>query len=187
MDTETSGLDETKHEIIEISLMRITHQDIVQKTWCVQPLSIESINNEALIVNQHKLEDLKHETRIGRETYIHPSKVLPEIENWIMEDMSTAESRILVGQNIMFDYRMIESFWAKHSSNNSFPFSKRGMFIDTKILTLAIDAKKQEKREKYSLTNLVNDFGVKKEKAHKADSDTRMTAELFLTILDYIK
>ena len=80
-DVETTGLDSRIHDVIELSLNRLS--DNVQKTWCLKPLNIPGIDPGALRVNGHKLEDLKHETKHGRETYLDPRKVIVEIENWM--------------------------------------------------------------------------------------------------------
>ena len=82
VDTETTGFDDRLNDIIEISMYRLN--DDSQKTWCLKPLNNDTITAGALRVNGHKLEDLKHETKLGRETYLSPDKVLVDIENWMM-------------------------------------------------------------------------------------------------------
>ncbi len=184
LDTETTGLDKEKHEIIELSILRIN--DSAQKTWCIKPSNYDSIESEALRINGHKLEDLKHQTAFGRETYKAADKVIAEIENWMMEDCVSSSDRILVGQNPSFDVGFLQKFWSNLNSEDTFPFGKRPFIMDTRQIALLIDLALGTRREFYNLGSLASDFGVKKEKAHRADSDTRMTKELWEKQFDLI-
>jgi len=174
-DVETTGLDIRDNDIIELSLIRLI--DNVQQTWCLKPIDIEHIQAGALRVNGHKLEDLLHQTKEGRERYLDPKKVIVDIENWIMDDGVPAENRILCGQNIAFDKFMLENLWTKCDSKDSFPFGRRMM--DTMMIEFFMDWCKGEMAEGYSLNNLVKKYGVKNDKAHTAAADTKATKEVF--------
>lgn len=183
LDTETTGLDPDLNDVIELSIYRLS--DDTQKTWCIKPLNFDTIEAQALKINGHKLEDLKHETKYGRETYLSASKVIVEVENWMMEDGARSEDRILLGQNPSFDKAFLEKLWLKCNSKGTFPFGRK--LIDTIQIVLLIDLARGHKRQAYGLGALVGDFGVKKEKAHRADADTRMTKDLWLKLLDLAK
>jgi len=183
VDTETTGFDDRLNDIIEISMYRLN--DDSQKTWCLKPLNNDTITAGALRVNGHKLEDLKHETKLGRETYLSPDKVLVDIENWMMEDGVTSEDRILVGQNVSFDKGFLRHLWEKCGSEGTFPFGRKMM--DTIQIVLLMDLCKGVKRKSYTLGSLASDFDIKKEKAHRADADTRMTKDLWLKQLSFFK
>ena len=116
-DCETTGLDSHLHDIIELSLLRLN--DGAQKTWCLKPLNPNEVELAALRINGHKIEDLRHETKDGRERYLDPLKVIVEIENWIGGDGVPAEQRVLVGHNIGFDRERFEQLWAKCKSRDS--------------------------------------------------------------------
>lgn len=194
-DLETTGLDPVRHDIIECCMWRIG--DSESKTWCLTPLSPENIEDEALQINQHRREDILHQTEIGREKYKHPSIVLPEIEMWLMEDGSAAEDRVFIGQNPMFDYEFLLSLWKKQGAESNFPFGywiegrsgkrNQGYIIDTIQLARLIDLCTGKKRSKYGLSSLVKDFGVTKATAHRADGDVKMTKELFEKIFSVLK
>ncbi len=182
-DCETTGLDSRDHDVIELSLLRLT--DGVQKTWCLKPLKPENIDVGSLRINGHKMEDLRHQTREGRERYQDPNKVIVEIENWIMEDGVPTEQRVLVGQNIAFDRERFEQLWSKCNSRDSFPFGRRTM--DTMGIEFFLDWCKGEMAEGYGLKNLIKKYGVKNEKAHTAAADTLATKEVFLKQVDIFK
>jgi DNA polymerase III epsilon subunit-like protein len=182
-DTETTGLDILQHDVIELSLYRLN--DHVQKTWCLKPINQDTIDNGALRVNGHKLEDLKHQTKVGIDRYKDPNKIIIEIENWVSEDNVPAESRILVGQNINFDKNMLERLWIKCNSKDTFPFGRRT--LDTMQIEFFLDWCKGSMSEGYSLSNLVKKYGVKNEKAHTAEADVKATKEVFEKQVEFFK
>lgn len=182
-DTETTGLDSHNNDIIELSLYRL--KDDVQKTWWFRPINYNAIDPGALRVNGHKIEDLKLETKIGRDLYVDPIKNIIEIENWIAEDDVPAERRVLCGQNIPFDKAMLEQLWIKCDSKDSFPFGRR--MIDTMQLEFFLDWCKGSMAEGYSLSNLTKKYGIKNEKAHSSSADTKATKEVFEKQVEFFK
>src|SRR5271165_1164412 len=184
-DTETSGLT-LEHDIVEVSFYRLTTGD--QKTWCIRPIRTDNIQADALRVNGHNLEDLLHNTKEGREKYIPAEKATAEIENWLMNDLHTSEERLLVGHNICgFDKDMLVALWDKSNASETFPFSKR-FALDTMQIQVFMDVIGiTEQSEYYNLNGLVQKYGIKKEKAHRASGDTRMCKDLFLKQANFIR
>jgi len=177
-DIETTGLDARKHDVIELSLHRLGDaSDNAQKTWCFKPLTPENIEAAALKINGHKLEDITHKTKEGRERYLDPTSTLVDIENWLAEDGVPAEKRFLIGQNIAFDKERLIQLWSKCNSDESFPFGRR--LIDTMIIELFFDFCKGQFAEGYSLKNLGKKYGIKNDKAHSAAADVKATKEIF--------
>jgi DNA polymerase III epsilon subunit-like protein len=174
-DTETTGLDSHSHDVIELSLYRLN--DNVQKTWWFKPINYETIDMGALRVNGHKIEDLKLETKVGRDLYVDPVKNIVDIENWIADDGVPVENRVLCGQNVSFDKAMLEQLWIKCNSKDSFPFGRRTM--DTMIIEFFLDWCKGSMADSYSLSALVKKYGIKNEKAHSSTADTKATKEVF--------
>jgi DNA polymerase III alpha subunit (gram-positive type) len=196
VDCETTGLDSKIHDIIEVCFWRIG--DSESRTWCLQPLNIKDINQTALNVNNHKLEDILHQTEEGRKIYRHPSDVLPEIEMWLMEDGAAAEERVFIGQNPDFDYNFLLELWKKMDNPDDFPFGywmddkngnrrNQGYIIDTIQLARLIDICTGKKRVRYGLSSLVKDFSISKSTAHRADGDVKMTKELFEKIFSVMQ
>lgn len=195
-DVETTGTDPEKHDVIELCFWRVG--DAESKTWWLKPLSPETIEEEALQVNNHKLEDILWKTKEGREKYKIPNEILPEIEMWLMEDGAAAEERVFVGQNPDFDYQFLLNLWRKAGSEDNFPFGywiegrggkrrNQGLIIDTIQLARLIDICTGKKRGRYGLGALVKAFGVTKSTAHRADGDVKMTKELFEKIVAVLK
>lgn len=176
VDTETTGLNASKTEPIEISIYRLSNDD--QMTWWLKPINMDNISADSLRINGHKLEDLKGQTQEGRDKYKSPAKVLVEIENWLMMDGVPSSDRLLVGQNIGFDKEMLLRLWEKCDSSFTFPFNHKYEFC-TMQNELFMDMCKGEKSEGYSLNRLIKKYGIKNEKAHSAADDVRATVALF--------
>lgn len=182
-DTETTGFSFLTQDVIEVSFYRLS--DDQQKTWCVKPMNIETISQDALRVNGHKYEDITHQTKYGKEIYREASKVIIEIENWIEEDGVPSENRVLCGQNVQFDKNMLEQLWTKCGSSGSFPFGRRS--LDTMQLQFAMDFCSNNMSQSYSLNALTKKYGVKNDKAHSAASDTLATKDVFLKQMNFLK
>ncbi len=184
VDTETTGLDPLKHDVIEVCIWRIGEDS--SRTWCMKALNPETIEDKALKINGHKREDILHLTKEGKEKYLHPDVVLPEIEEWIMQDGSSAEERVFIGQNPDFDYKFMYNWWKRMGHPEDFPFGfwrnedeNLGYTLDTIQLARWIDLLIGKKRKFYNLGGLVKAFGIKKAQAHRADGDVQMTKDLY--------
>lgn len=177
-DTETTGIDELKQEICELSIYHINQER--QKTWYLKIDKPENVEPEALRINGHKLEDLTHKTAYGKGKYVESGKVLVDVENWMMEDMSSPEDKILIGHNVSFDHKFLEALWRKHNSFETFPFGNRPFIIDTRQIELFIALVEKKKNDYYNLGTLLKKYGLKNAKAHSAEADTYATKDLFL-------
>lgn len=185
-DIETTGLDSHLHDVIELSMYRLGDtSEKAQMTWCFKPLTPETIDPVSLRINGHKLDDLLHKTKEGRERYRDPNLVLVEIENWLAEDGLPAEKRFLIGQNVGFDKDRLEQLWIKCNSKDSFPIGRRVM--DTMILELFFDFCKGQFAEGYSLNQIIKKYGVVNTKAHTAAADVMATKLVFEKQVEYFK
>lgn len=182
-DTETTNLDSSIGDIIELSLYRLS--DNQQKTWCLKPTNVAGIDPGALKVNGHKLDDITHKTKEGRERYLPAERVVADIENWMMEDGASSEERIFIAQNAPFDKGYIEKLWAKVGASNSFPFGRR--YLDTMQIEIFLDFCKNERQEYYNLGSIIKKYGIKLDKAHTAAADTLATKELFIKQAEFVK
>lgn len=187
-DTETTGLDNRVHEIIELSLSRIN--DDVQKTFYIQPTNFDVIQEDALRINGHKIEDLRRGFFVDEETketivYLKPPKAIVQIEQFLMDDCVTALERFLVGHNVNFDRDFLLQFWARNNQSETYPFGR--MYLDTMQIAVFIDYVNGIGRDSYHLGGLVRDFEIKKEKAHRAANDVRMTKNVFFKLVEMAK
>lgn len=193
IDTETTGLIHSVHDVIEISAIRLIDTGSgfteEQKTWLVKALNPSSAEMEALKINGHKLEDISWQTEYGKNNYVDANDVVADIEKWILEDGFSSMDRIFAGQNPIFDIEALKSLWKKTGNENTFPFSleRNNRIIDTKQIAAFIDVCNGKRRLRYDLSGLVKSFGIKKGKAHRAAEDTKMTADLLVKFITGIQ
>ena len=183
IDTETTGLDPYKYDIVELSIYRL--KDDVCKTWQIQPTHPENFELGALRVNGLKIDDLQHKTEFGRKTYRDPNKVIVEVENFFAEDGVPAIQRLCIGHNIPFDMAFMKQLWIKCNAEDSYPLDRR--FFDTMTIELFLDYCRGEMSNSYSMLNVIKKYGIKNEKAHSAEADTRATKDLFLKQVELFK
>jgi DNA polymerase III epsilon subunit-like protein len=174
-DTETTGLDD-KCDPIEITLYRMS--DSMCKTWCLKPINVDAIQPEALRINGHKIDDLLHKTAEGRARYRKPGDVLVEIENWLMDDGMPAEQRVLLGHNVGFDRDMLVGLWTKCNTIETFPLNQK-YTVDTMQMEFSLDYAANTFGEGYSLRNLCKKYGVKNDRAHSAEADTKAMVAIY--------
>jgi DNA polymerase III epsilon subunit-like protein len=183
-DTETTGIHPDIHEPIEVSFYRLSTDEC--RTWCLKPINIDKIEKEALKKNGHRYEDITHRTPEGRERYRKPEEVLVEIENWLMEDGMATDQRVLLGHNVRFDINMLVALWAKCGAKETYPTNQK-YGIDTMGLEFSFDYAKGIFGEGYSLRNLTKKYGVKNDKAHTSEADTRATVAVYREQLKFLK
>ncbi len=181
-DTETTGLDYLQHEIVEISMYHL-NQDRA-KTWQLRALRPETAQPDALRINGHKLEDISHKTAEGKASYGEPKDVIVSIENWMMEDMSSPDEKVLCGHNIGFDEDFIRVLWESNGSKETYPFGNRPFLLDTRQIEIFISLIQGSRNEYSNLGSLVEKYGVKKLKSHRAEADTVMTKDVLLKQLE---
>lgn len=194
IDTETTGLDCSIHEVVELAMARVTFDEnnkIQQesKSWLIRATNAVSLSEEALAVSGHLREEVLGLTAPGVTKYRPASQVVPEIELWMMEDNVSGLDRLFIGQNPSFDLGFLQVLWKKVGSPETFPFEigNNNRMLDTKQLVILVDLATGNRRLKYNLGSLVKAFGVKKRKAHRAEEDVLMTTELLLTILEPLR
>src|SRR5258706_3252932 len=130
VDLETTGLNDQLHEPIELSLIR--QLDGKQITLLIQPQNFNDIEPDALRINGHQLDDLQRgfrTTESGVERYLDLNVALVQIEDFLSEDMTPSADRVLVGQNVQFDIRFLQSAWRRAGHHDTYPFGR--MYLDT--------------------------------------------------------
>lgn len=185
VDCETDGLCPVNNDVIELSFLRLKTKE--QKTWNIKPINPDNIEPKALAVNGVDINDLLWKTSAGRIKYRLAEDVLPEVENWLADQNTPIESRVLVGHNVGFDFDMIKNLWHKCDCFDSFPFPKYGNNIDTKQMALMFDYIAGDRSKYYNLSACIKKFGCKQLKAHGAINDVIMCAELFETLAGRFK
>ncbi len=161
IDTETTGLDPDKHEIIEVAAVKQTkNQKQIVYSSLIKPLGEVP----------HYIEYLTGITSEELENAPFAAKVLKEVKDFI-------GNAVLIGQNTRFDYDFIN---AGLIHSNQLPLTNQ--WWDTaelgRIYLPFIS--------NHKLGTMCNEMGIELEHAHRAIHDAKATSELMDKLLDYI-
>ena len=162
VDLETTGLDPYNGcEIIEIGITEIKDNKIVRNySRLVKPHGlIPSLITEITGITNEMVENEE-----GIET------VLPRFRKFLSD-------RIMIAHNAKFDLKFLNYYLRKYNLEP----------IENHLCTMEMLKKcKSYKGKNKKLETACNYYNITNENAHRADSDTKATAELFLKIKDEV-
>lgn len=171
LDTETTGLDITRHEIIQLGYISLfidqnNKKSIVEeKEFTITPLHLETASPEALRINGYSSERWKNS--------IPFSKCFMQIRNAI------ENSDLLLGQNLNFDLRFLKQ--AFHNLNIKPPIFPN--YIDTKRMAQTLVERKVIKST--SMDRMCEHFNITSDgRAHTALVDCHRTIKVWEKLLD---
>jgi DNA polymerase III epsilon subunit family exonuclease len=171
IDTETTGLDKSKHEIIEIAMISYVISEDGEKyvlkklNTKVKPRHIETASPKALEINHYNEEEWKDAPDI--------SEVLPRVEEIING------SQVLIGQNLIFDLRYISNAF----EDNGYKIPNYPAYIDTKAMADVLRKKKIITSS--SMDNLCKHYDIQfSGDAHSAFTDCERTMKVWDKLLE---
>jgi DNA polymerase III epsilon subunit-like protein len=169
IDTETTGTDPNRHEIIELAVIiakqidrpgRGPKLEIVEECeWKIKPKHIELAEEDALRVNGYNEVDWMFAV---------------DREKAMQEFAKKTESCIFVSHNLTFDYAFVMKAFEETYVDNRMHYGK----LDTISMAFArlYDA---PQADKFSLRALCTLLKVENAKAHTALADTRALVEVY--------
>lgn len=178
LDLETSGLDETRAEILEIAIVPLNadftvSSEIPEFTARVRAEHPETAEPEALQVNG--LNPLEGESR---------QKVSADIMQWLADNQ--IDLIVPVGQNIDFDLRFIARGFPE-LSKKIHRHGRDSMRLALAINDLALRDCGEPRFEKVSLEALKIALGVEGELTHRAFEDAKDAAAVYRRLLSLIE
>lgn len=172
VDTETTGLDENKHEIIDIAIVGEDGATIFNTN--VKPRHIETADPKALEINGYNAGEWE------------PSPYFTDIAERVLDLLS---GPVIVGQNVQFDMRFINrelrtALVANGLSEEETAKKMRKVsyhMIDT--VTLIYEHLGPCGITSLSLKPTADFLGIELDNAHTALADARATREVFYKLL----
>lgn len=161
LDLETTGLDPSYNNIIEIAAVKVSNGKIIDRfeTLVKPPYEIDEFITELTGITNDMLIDAPH-----------LSDIMPSFLEFV-------GSSVIVGHNVNFDinfiYDSLERFDGSKFSNN---------FIDTMRLSRRLF----KDFENHKLTTLVKNFGISNQPTHRALTDCIATYECYEYMKQYI-
>ena len=157
VDLETSGGKPDNSQIIEIGAVKIQNGEIID--------SFESLVYCGYVP--------KYVTMItGIETAALANA--PHLKTVLQKFKEFLSGSIFVAHNVDFDYKFL---------SNSFKRCGLGEIANRKVCTIDL-ARKTIESQKYGLQHLNEELGLENESHHRALSDARATAKLFMIVLE---
>lgn len=153
LDTETTGLNQWKDKIIEISLVKYSHGKKVDEfSSFVNPMM--PIPEQASSVNHITDSDV-----VSAPAF---SEIWAEIQRFF-------DGTVVIGHNVTFDLGMIESNMPSNAKE------LQVQYLDT----ISLSKKAFPGRSSYRLESLAKDLGISDTQDHRAAADVDLTARLF--------
>ena len=164
-DCEMSGLH-SRHELLEIGLVKIkagSYEEIARENIRLRPLCIEEADPEAMKFNQYSEE--------GWKDALEPKQAM-------LKFLSYTDGCMLAGHNVQQDWAQIWKYISKYNLKGNYFYKS----LDTFSIAYA-KLYADPKLEKYSLTELGEYFGIKRENAHNALADAELTLRVFKELM----
>lgn len=173
IDTETTGTDSNKHEIIELAVIiaRQIERDgkgpsleiIEECEWKIKPTHIETAEEEALRINGYNEVDWMFA--------VDRKKAMEEFAK-------KTQSCTFVSHNLVFDYAFVMKAFEETGVESRMHFAK----IDTISLAFArlYDA---PLADRFSLRALCELLKVENSKAHTALADTKALVQIYKKLM----
>lgn len=163
IDVETTGLNPIQNRITEIGLIKICEGEIIgEYSTLINPKQFipSSITRLTGITNEMVFDKPEFE------------EIIPDLFSFLMIDRNEV---ILAGHNIGFDYKFLISSM-KRSKVNSVAFKT--------LCTSRLARRLNYNLKSRSLSNLINYFGIRTKRRHRALDDAKATAQILLFFLD---
>lgn len=162
-DTETTGLDASKDKVVEVSLLKVSGENI-ECEYCTLVNPQMHINEVASRIHGIFDEDVAD---------------APEYDQVGKEMCDFLGNCLIIGHNIKFDLGFVGGL----VKNVKLDADQEWRYVDT--ITMAKAAYPNMKN--YKLQTLVKELGIETEGAHRARADTLATKALFELCRDKLK
>lgn len=174
IDLETTGLNPTRQEIIEIACIVVeqvpqpgrgaTLKVVSEFESKVKPEHLELAEPEALRINGYNEADWLFAA---------------SLEQAMKALMEKAEGAIMISHNITFDWAFLQYAFAKTKLQNKLSPVR----LDLMSMAFA-KLYHEEKVQRFNLKALSDYFGVTNEKAHTALADIKASIEIYKKLLE---
>lgn len=173
-DTETTGLDAVKNDIVQLAGM-IEIDGVIMEEFEIrmQPRSYENVSEEALRIQKTTIDQIK--------TYQTPDEAYKKISGILskyIDRYNKADKFYPAGQNVGFDRNFLDQFYKKSGDGYFYAFVNN-YALDLLQLTSILRYQGLLTTENLKLSTIANACGIDASGAHTAIDDIKMTRKCF--------
>ena len=180
-DTETTGLDPKRHDIIQLAyIVEIDGKIVDENSFRLQPSNYDTIEKAALEVNKTTIEQLKGYP----ESQLVHGQIVNLLDKYV-DKYDKMDKFLPAGYRINFDMDMFREFFKKN--NHKYFGSYFGYhMLDPIPFLFFLELKGLIKLESHKLVDVCKHFGIELD-AHDALSDIKATRQLIYKLMEYLK
>ena len=178
IDTETGGLNPSKHSLLSLAMVVWEEMEIIDSTELLINDGKLSVTNEALAINKIDIE-------MHKKSAISSTQAIEEIVAFIKKHFTQQEKITLAGHNVHFDVNFLKTFFSHNNINFSNYFSHR--IIDTSSVLYYLYLSGHLKQKAVSSDEAFELFNIQVKGRHTALGDAIATAKLFNQLLFLMK
>ena len=179
VDTETTGIDEKKHQILEVGILVIKDLKVVGEFEVKIKHNEYTITSKAMQAN--KINILEHEKDAFFENEA-TEKILKFLNKYKSE---TDEGYIVIGQNVQFDIKFLEAMFLRTFKIKEYRQVVSYRTLDIMQLAIIKNIESKIRIKKQDLDSILKELEIEiPEKRHRALIDCYLEFEALVALLD---
>lgn len=182
IDTETTGLDPSKNQVVDIALVLLDNEFNVLSELQVfaHPDATAVIEAKAVEINGYTAQAWTAKNAVTQ------AEMFDAVYDYVSEHTKLK----LIAHNVSFDKSFLKALFTTHSVSTHKDFNSIFDYhaLDTISLALFLDyVQTGQARKRYSLSSLTADYQIKHAEAHTAKSDIHACIDLLRVLKDAVK
>lgn len=180
-DTETTGTDPNKHEIVQFAaIVEIDGVVVDEINLRCQPTNWDAISDDALAITGLTVDMLR--------TFPTPNETAVELESFFETHINKFDKKDKLypaGHNVNFDIQFLQKFWKQHISAYGTGAYQNWRCLDSRVLANFVICYQGLSVEDVKLETLCKHFGIELD-AHDALNDIRATRDVIKRLLELL-
>ena len=179
VDTETTGLDEKKHQILEVGILVIKNMEVVAELEVKIKHREYTVTAKAMEANKINIPEHEKEALFEKEA---AEKILEFLNKHKSEN---DEGYIVIGQNVQFDIKFLEEMFLRVYKIKEYRQAISYRSLDIMQLAMIKNIEGKINLEKQDLDSILKELEIEiPENRHRALADCYLEFEAMLALLN---